>query len=122
MSAESLPPNRRRSRLLRQEEIDLVQALVGTVPKSQFVTEDLTIYEVVDLSDGRMGSIRFLTSNEKGRGYSGTIAETEYVDEDGVTVSIALSVDNTGELYELDFWKVDFSPLSRYPRSEDLTR
>ena len=28
--------------------------------------------------------------------------------------------DEYGELFELDFWKVDFSPLRRYPQPQDL--
>jgi len=40
--------------------------------------------------------------------------------EDGVPVSIVLNTDSTGSLYEVDFWKVDFSPLLRYPRPSDL--
>jgi hypothetical protein len=30
-----------------------------------------------------------------------------------VLVSVALNVDQRGELFELDLWKVDFSPLQR---------
>jgi hypothetical protein len=30
-----------------------------------------------------------------------------------VPVSVALNVDQHGELFELDLWKVDFSPLQR---------
>ena len=42
------------------------------------------------------------------------------MDDDGVLVSIELTVDERDELFELDFWKVDFSPLRRYPNPEDL--
>lgn len=122
MSVELLSHNRRKQRFLRQEEIDLVRALIGGELKSQLAMKDLMACKVFDMNDGGMGSIHFLTSNEEGRGYGGTVAEVKYVDEDRVLVSITLSVDNAGELYELDFWKVDFSPLSRYPRPESLTR
>jgi hypothetical protein len=37
-----------------------------------------------------------------------------------VLVSIAVNSDDRGELYEVDFWKVDFSPLRRYPNATDL--
>ena len=48
------------------------------------------------------------------------IAEAELNDEDGTLVGAVVSVDENGELHELDIWKVDFSPLKRYPRPEQL--
>jgi hypothetical protein len=63
-----------------------------------------------------MGSVRFV--GEKDRRRAGSIAEATYVDADGITVSIELSVDEAGRLFELDFWKVDFSPLRLYPSPE----
>jgi uncharacterized SAM-dependent methyltransferase len=65
-----------------------------------------------------MGSIRFLNGADRRR--SRSIAEAQYVDDDGVLVSIELNVDEMNELFELDFWKVDFSPLRRYPSPADL--
>jgi hypothetical protein len=35
-------------------------------------------------------------------------------------VSVVVNLDNSDELLELDLWKVDFSPLKRYPRPEEL--
>ncbi|WP_420885213.1 DUF6984 family protein, partial [Candidatus Symbiothrix dinenymphae] len=37
------------------------------------------------------------------------------VDEDGVDVIASLNIDDTGDLYELDIWKTDFSPLIKLP-------
>jgi hypothetical protein len=65
-----------------------------------------------------MASIRFVGGKDRHR--AGSIAEATYIDDDGVMASIELNVDETGRLFELDFWKVDFSPLRRYPRTEDL--
>lgn len=42
------------------------------------------------------------------------------MDDDGVSVIIELNVDERDKLFELDLWKVDFSPLRRYPNPEDL--
>jgi hypothetical protein len=74
----------------------------------------------MDMRDGGMGSIRFVRPDPRSR--AAAIAEAQYVDEDGVVVSIELSVDNRNELFELDFWKVDFSRLRRYPRPKDVKR
>lgn len=73
---------------------------------------------VTEMRDGGMGSIRFLGGSDRRR--AGSIAEAKYVDDDGVVVSIELSVDEKDNLFELDLWKVDFSPLLRYPKPEDL--
>jgi len=42
------------------------------------------------------------------------------VDRDGVLVSITINSDQFGKLYEVDFWKTDFSPLQQYPEPKDL--
>lgn len=75
---------------------------------------------VTEMQDGGMGSIRFLGGNDRHRARS--IAEARYIDDDGVVVSIELNVDETDNLFELDFWKVDFSPLLRYPNPDDLQK
>ena len=73
---------------------------------------------VVDLQDGGMGSIRFLRTGDRRRSFA--VSEADYDDADGVLVRIELNADGSGELFELDLWKVDFSPLQRFPRPQDL--
>ena len=82
------------------------------------VTTGLDDALVVEMRDGGMGSIRFLNGSDRRRYRS--IAQAEYMDDDGVSVSIELNVDERDELFELDLWKVDFSPLRRYPDPKDL--
>ena len=48
------------------------------------------------------------------------LVAANYVDEDGILVSVSLNLDQQGEPFEIDMWKVDFSPLRRFPRPEDL--
>lgn len=86
------------------------------------VASDLNHCVVEDMQDGGMGSIRFLTNRQTDRTFGKTMAEATYTDEDGVIVSITLNVDTSGYLYELDFWKTDFSRLRRYPTCADLTQ
>ncbi len=64
---------------------------------------------VRELNDGRMGSISF--DLEKSQSRNKQIISAEYTDTDGVLVDIELTCDNNGKLFELDFWKIDFSPL-----------
>jgi hypothetical protein len=52
-----------------------------------------------------MGSLRF--SGAERRRYGSTLAEVEFKDADGTPVSVALMLDEAGDLFELDIWKVD---------------
>lgn len=71
-----------------------------------------------DMDDGGMGSLLFPGSRD--RIYGGTLAEAEFRDEDGTPVLVSLNLDSSGELFELDVWKVDFSPLIRIPPIEQV--
>jgi hypothetical protein len=110
-----LMPIRRR---LRKNERDLIVAMLGGKSHEE-LTSSLDADTVEDMQDGGMGGIRFL-SDDKRRGTVASIAEAEYTDDDGVIVSIVLNTDAKGALYEVDFWKTDFSPLRRYPSPSDL--
>jgi hypothetical protein len=81
---------------------------------------NLNARTVEDMQDGGMGSIRFSNAGGARREFGDAIAGAEYTDDDGVLVSIVFNTDSTGSLSEVDFWKVDFSPLLRYPRPSDL--
>jgi hypothetical protein len=73
---------------------------------------------VEEMNDGRMGSLRFVGSAD--RRFGKCVGEAEFDDEDGMLVSVALNVDQRGELFELDLWKVDFSPLKRIAALAEL--
>ena len=103
--------NRQMGRKLLLSERGLITALA---PGFGVALDDALVTE---MQDGGMGSIRFVGESERRR--AGAIAEATYVDDDGVTVSIELNVDEAGGL-ELDLWKVDFSSLRRYPSPGDL--
>jgi len=105
-------------RPLREEERELIRSLLSRVSASATLENILATSLVADMDDGGMGSIRFVHS--KPRSFGKRLAEADYVDSDGGLVSIALNADSKGQLFELDFWKVDFSPLRRYPKPSDL--
>lgn len=107
-----------RGRPLSAKEKAVLAALLGC--SLEVVDEKLPDCVVEDMADGGMGSIRFINDRQVSRSFGATIAEATYVDADGVTISIALNVDERGDLFELDIWKVDFSPLSCYPAPEQL--
>lgn len=105
-------------RSLREEERELIRSLLSRVSASTTLENILATSLVTDMADGGMGSIRFVHSEP--RSFGKRLAEAEYLDSDGVLVSIALNADSKGQLFELDFWKVDFSRLRRYPKPSDL--
>ena len=107
--------NRKSLRILREEEIELVRALLAKHPSGKSLLSGIEMAKVRDLKDGHMGSIEFHANPSDGRHMSGCVAEADYVDSDGVPVSIALNVDQNGNLFEIDIWKVDFSRLLQFP-------
>jgi hypothetical protein len=107
-------------RFLRAEEAELIRAMVGTSPKSNELLSVLPECLVQEMQDGRMGSLRFMALESHHQRFGEKIAEAEFLDADGVLVSATINLDNRGELFELDLWKVDFSPLKRYPKPGDI--
>jgi hypothetical protein len=102
-------------RLLFDHEVPLVQRLaaLGRVP---FHREQLP---VAPMNDGGMGSL-LLFPDRSGRRFGARIAEVNFYDSDGVLVSATLNVDQKGEPFEVDVWKVDFSVLNRWPSRDEL--
>jgi hypothetical protein len=107
-------------RKLRKEEMDLITAMLRHSPKSNEVLRSLSERLVEDMKDGGMGSLRFKDADNRKRRLGKKIAEAKFTDEDGIPVSAVLNLDDKGQLFELDMWKVDFSALKRYPRPEEL--
>jgi len=119
MSEESQFTEGIRSRPLTSAERRVIEALVaGEWDKREI--DKLTACRVEDMQDGGMGGIRFVKPDQRERRFGKPLVEAEYVDDDGVLVSIAFNLDQKGEPYELDFWKVDFSALQRYPEPWEL--
>lgn len=73
---------------------------------------------VEDMLDGGMGSLRF--SSDEMRSLGAAVAEADYIDADGVPVSIVVYVDQNGRLFELDIWKANFLPLKCYLLPEKI--
>lgn len=107
-------PDVENTRALTPAERELVHLLLVSKGDSRPVSAT-----VQDMRDGGMGSLRFSGSEQ--RRYGSTLAEAEFKDADGTPVSVALMLDEAGDLFELDIWKVDFSPLVRIPPAEQIT-
>jgi len=119
MSDESQFAKPELGRPLRPEEAALIRALLARIYPAEALERALRDSHVTDMQDGGMGSIRFLGSDHRSLGMA--VVEGQYLDSDGVLVSIAVNADKQGQLFELDFWKVDFSPLKRYPNPSDVS-
>lgn len=104
-------------RALRQEERDLLTAIL----KDHYLGVSVSGLERVrDLSDGGMGSIEFVGMPPNARRHATSVAEADYMDSDGIPVSVSVNVDQHGRLFELDIWKVDFGKLQRYPSPKTI--
>lgn len=108
------------ARKMREDELLLVEELLGRYPDFKLSRDYLQELEVEDMSDGGMGSLKFLVSNSPRMGFE--LSELAFHDVDGVYVSAALNLDPEGLLYELDIFKGDSSPLIAIPDREALTK
>lgn len=61
-----------------------------------------------DMDDGGMGSLR-IGRADPGRYFERELVEGWYLDDDDVPSSVSINLDQFGDLYEVDSWKVDFS-------------
>ena len=101
-------------RLLTLPELGLLIYMLRGKPNVEQILALLPTAEVEEMDDGGMGSLRFVSSKPERR-LGEIAAELLYHDVDGVPVLATLYLDTEGDLYELDSWKVDFSPLKRIP-------
>lgn len=72
------------------------------------------------MNDGDMGSLLFESSGINRR-YGGDIAQIQLQDTDEVPVMISLVIDQYNQLFELDVWKVDFSPTKDLILPSDMS-
>jgi uncharacterized protein DUF6984 len=106
---------------LRADELAIIKKMLAASPFEAKLAPQVSAMKVQEMPDGGMGSIKFFNGRPRSElEYGKEIAEAAFKDADGVPVSLSLRVDKAGDLFELDVWKVDFSPLIGYPDPEDL--
>jgi hypothetical protein len=103
------------SRLLRPDEKSLLAALISKAHGPKDLVESLSNCRVEEMSDGGMGSLRFSPQDGRPRLLGERLLDAEFADVDGVPIMVRVNLDDCGELYELDIWKVDFSPVVQFP-------
>ena len=102
-------------RQLTEAEIKLIERLLKDKPEAEKLLPQLRTVLVEELPDGGMGSLRFTGNNTAERKLGKEIAAEIGHDVDKVPITVSLRIDNFGELYELDFWKVNFAPIQQLP-------
>lgn len=102
------------NRVLKLPELGLLVFLLRGKPHAEPLLATLYTIEVQEMGENQTGSLRFGAAAPHRR-LGDKIASTRFLDEDGVPVLVSLYLDQQGELYELDCWKVDDTPLRRIP-------
>jgi hypothetical protein len=102
-------------RTLGSEEQALIEHMLHEVSQENRFRDLISNCLVEDLSNGGMGSTRFDSQNRGERRLGEDLCQSEFLDFDGVPILATLSLDNFGQLFELDLWKVDFSPILQFP-------
>jgi hypothetical protein len=105
------------ARPVSQQERAVIAKLLESQAEYQSLLVSLDALHVSEMNDEGMGSLSLhpRPCMPSARSMGTRIALGEATDADGVLLSIALNVDKQGELYELDVWRVDFSPLLQLP-------
>lgn len=115
MSEESLSRKLGTPRQLREPEVELVSLLLRKAGDSGTLLNRLSSMGVREMSDGGMGSLYFISETRppEQRRFGQRIAEMQFNDADGVPILASLNIDKEGDLYELDVWKTDYTPVIR---------
>ena len=104
-------------RQLKSYELELIKTLLMIDFKlAEVIIPTLNNVLVNEANDGGMGGLQFISSiADSGKIFGRVVSEAEFLDENEVLVSVELSLDTNNQLFELDVWKVDYSPVSRWP-------
>ncbi|MBJ7515002.1 MAG: hypothetical protein JHC82_01720 [Stenotrophomonas sp.] len=97
-------------RVLSFDEKTLVHELLELSGLDSLPSGWLDSALVVEMDDGGMGSLRFISSGGRTEAIE-QVAEISFSDVDGVLVSVTLNANGQGVPAELDVWKTNFQPL-----------
>jgi len=84
-------------------------ALLSKLLEIASIEADVQNIKVSEMNDGGMGSLA-IGEDYDDRMFGREVAEYEFKDIDGVNISATLNLDTNNQLYEIDVWKVNFSP------------
>ena len=97
-----------------EDEIKLLDILISKSNKHINIDWKSKIL-IKPLKDGNMVSFEIFPEGKiiYDRAFGNQISEFIFKDLDGVDVITSLNTDKNGNLYELDIWKVDYTPLKK---------
>ncbi len=99
-------------------EIALIRKLLEFGQRSD-LGEKLDNAFVLPMEDSGL-CLRFVPPDGTRRKFGAVVATAEAPDSDDVPISFALNLDIAGELFELDAWKVDLTPVATLPDAQKL--
>jgi hypothetical protein len=104
-------------RTLSETENLVLSTLLRARTETQQLMKEVDGLVVVEMKDGGMGSLRLhpRQCTAQHRLFGRQIATGEFEDADSVPVLLAINLDRDGHLFELDVWKVDYSPVIAWP-------
>jgi len=102
-------------RPLIKAEQELIIYLLKDSPKRDYFINKLPHLMVEEMNDGGMGSLKFISTSTEKIIMKEDIAIIDLYDMDGIPLFISLILGTDEELFELDVFKADFSPLKQFP-------
>jgi hypothetical protein len=102
-------------RNLKKEEQSLIEFMLKDIPTYKNIIYKLPTSVVQEMDDGGMGSLKFLYSDGRIRKFHKEVTSISILDVDEVPINFAINVDEYGDIFELDAFKGDFSPLQQFP-------
>jgi hypothetical protein len=103
-------------RRLRPAEHRIIAVMLARADRLTPLRHRLDNAWVYEMDDGGMGSLRFIRP-DGAPGLGDYIGPAAFTDSDGVEAFVWVNLDKRGDLFELDVWKTDGSPLVAYPPS-----
>lgn len=101
-------------RTLNLPELGLLLFLLRDKAGAERLLAELHTAQVTELNAEGAGNLRFV-GRQPDRQLGELIARTQFLDDDGVPVLVSLYLDQAGDLYELDCWKVNDTAVRRIP-------
>lgn len=104
------------NRKVSKEEEKLIEFLIKT--SSKIISDDWKNGLLArQIEDGGMGGLQLIPRgiNNQDRIFGEQVSEYVFKDIDGIDVIASLNLDEEGNLFELDIWKVNFEPLLKFP-------
>lgn len=106
-------------RSITPEELAIIRRLLQLAGVSDAVCDHAEGALVLPMADGGMGSVQFASNKDRPR-RTRQVAHGVAADRDGVLLDMTVNLDQDGQLFELDIWRVDFAPIQRYPAPEEI--